>query len=48
MRSNYPGCRSFVALPWADGRLALLAAQVEMCPKISSKLGGVPQSGEGV
>ena len=23
MRSIYPGRRSFVALPWADGRLAL-------------------------
>ena len=41
MRSIHPGCRSFVALPWADGRLALQAAQVEKCPKISYlKIGG--------
>ena len=41
MRSINPGCRSFVAFPWADGRLALQAAQVEMCPMISYlKIGG--------
>ncbi len=35
MRTIYPGCRSYVALPWAGSWLALQAALVKMWAKIS-------------